>query len=398
MTGTGAREPERVPWRFWVSDHEAVLGVTLMLVIIGSLNIFSSSFVVAGENYDDPYFFARKQGLNLAIGFVFFLCGLAVDYHILMKARNIAFWVVAAMLAAVFAVGVEVNGAQRWLAIGGFQLQPAELAKPTAVFLEAYDIAWRVRHGMRCNFFHDEMWMIAAMFVMVEREPDMGTALIILGVPLLMLFCSNMKAVTKLKLVGAGLAGGVLLCILQPYRLRRVMALLNPWEYVRDAGYQIVQSLQAIGSGGLLGMGMGMGVSKYHYMPEAHTDFAFSVWCQEMGFVGAAFVLLLFAAFAFHGVRIANSAKDALGQMLAFGMTMMIVGQASINLLMISGCLPVVGVPLPFISYGGTSLFVSLFAVGVLANVGARGVKKEKPATSEPPRDVFGRPRLRRVK
>ena len=127
MTETETRTPERTSWRFWVSDHEAVLGVTLMLVIIGTLNVFSSSFVVAGENYDDPYFFVRKQGLNLVIGFVCFLFGLAVDYHILMKGRKVAFWVVAAMLAAVFAVGVEVNGAQRWLAIAGFQLQPAEL-------------------------------------------------------------------------------------------------------------------------------------------------------------------------------------------------------------------------------------------------------------------------------
>ena len=145
-------------------------------------------------------------------------------------------------------------------------------------------------------------------------------------------------------------------------------------------------------------MGMGMGVSKYHYLPEAHTDFAFSVWCQETGFIGAFFVLFLFGCFALYGVRIANNAKDALGQMLAFGMTMLIVVQAVINLSMISGCLPVVGVPLPFISYGGTSLFVSMFAVGVLVNVGVRGQKKHNPATSEPPKDVFGRPQLRRVK
>ena len=125
-------------------------------------------------------------------------------------------------------------------------------------------------------------------------------------------------------------------------------------------------------------MGMGMGISKYHYLPEAHTDFAFSVWCQEMGFVGALVVILMFAAFAYYGVRIARHAKDALGQMLAFGMTMLIVMQAAINLMMISGFLPVVGVPLPFISYGGTSLFVSMFVVGVLFNIGLRNAKEAK--------------------
>ena len=395
---TEARETNETSWRFWVSDYEAVIGVSIMLIIIGSMNIFSSSFVIAGTNYDDPYFFLRKQGMNLAVGVVCFFLGLFIDYHLMAKARKIGFWVVAAMLLAVFAIGVEVNGAQRWLAFGGFQLQPAEFAKPTAIFLEAYYIAWRVKHGMRCNFLHNEMYMIAALFILVEREPDMGTALIILGVPLIMLFCSNLKSLTKFKLIGAGIAGAALLCILQPYRLKRVMALLNPWADAQGAGYQSVQSLQAIGSGGLLGMGMGMGVSKYHYLPEAHTDFAFSVWCQETGFIGAFFVLFLFGCFALYGVRIANSAKDALGQMLAFGMTMLIVVQAVINLSMISGCLPVVGVPLPFISYGGTSLFVSMFAVGVLVNVGVRGQKKHNPATSEPPKDVFGRPQLRRVK
>ena len=214
--------------------------------------------------------------------------------------------------------------------------------------------------------------MFGALALLVEMEPDMGTAMMIAGVPLFMLICSNMKKSTKVKLLGSIPVGIALLCELQPYRLQRIKALLDPWADVQNTGYQIVQSLQAIGSGGLFGMGIGMGVSKYHYLPEAHTDFAFSVWCQEMGFVGALFVLLMFALLAYYGVRISISAKEPLGQMLAFGSTMLIVGQAIINLLMISGCLPVVGVPLPFISYGGTSLFVSMFLVGVLFSVGQR--------------------------
>ena len=253
---------------------------------------------------------------------------------------------------------------------------------------------------MQCKFLHNEIYMIGLMAVLVEQEPDMGTALIISGVPFLMLVCSNMKKATKIKLFAMGIGVGALLCILQPYRLKRVLALLDPWGDAQGTGYQIVQSLQAIGSGGVWGMGMGMGVSKYHYLPEAHTDFAFSVWCQETGFIGALAVLLMFAAFAYYGVRIARYAKDALGQMLAFGMTMLIVVQAAINLLMISGFLPVVGVPLPFISYGGTSLFVSLFVVGVLANVGIRSMKKQKIVMSSVSAESgnLGRSRLRRVK
>ncbi|MBQ9633667.1 MAG: rod shape-determining protein RodA [Schwartzia sp.] len=397
MDGTEARD-DASQWRFWVSDYEAILGVTIVLVVIGSLNIFSSSFVVAGTHYDDPYFFIRKQGINLVVGLVCFLIG-AIDYHKLVMCRKVAFGLVLALLIAVYFAGVEVNGAQRWLSIGGFQLQPAELAKPTAIFLEAYYISWRVQHGMRCNLLHDEIYMIVAMAALVQVEPDMGTAMIILGIPLFMLFCSNMKKSTKMKLLLGGLAGGAILCVAQPYRLQRVRALLDPWMDAQGAGYQSVQSLQAIGSGGLFGMGMGAGISKYHYLPEAHTDFAFSVWCQEMGFIGAFVVLVLFVMLAYHGVRISARAKDALGQMLAFGMTMLLVGQAAINLLMISGCLPVVGVPLPFISYGGTSLFVSMFVVGVLFNIGLRNAKEAKAEKSARPKaQDFVRPRLRRVK
>ena len=387
-------------FRFWVSEYEAVLGLTLVLVLIGTINVFSSSFVVAASNYGDPYFFLRKQGMNVGLGFVCLLIGLAIDYRVLAAGRKIGFVLVMCLLIAVFFVGIEVNGAQRWLAIGPLRLQPAELAKPIAIFLEACYIAARVKDGKQCQLLHPELGLIVLMALLVEQEPDMGTALIIVGIPLTMLFCSNMESATRIKLLAAGAAGGVLMCVYQPYRLKRIWALIDPWGDAQGAGYQIVQSLQAIGSGGFWGMGMGMGISKYHYLPEAHTDFAFSVWCQEMGFCGAFFVFLMFGAFAYYGVRIANRAKDELGQMLAFGLTMLIVVQAVINLFMIAGCLPVVGVPLPFISYGGTSLFVSLFVVGVLANIGNRSMKKRRIVVSAPPSASadFERPRLRRVK
>lgn len=400
MNESGERSIATNEWRFWMSNHEAVLGITIVLLLVGTLNVFSSSFVIAGSNYDDPYFFLKKQGINVMAGIVCFVIG-CIDYHYLVKARTVGFFLVLALLGVVAYAGVEVNGARRWLSLGGFQLQPAELAKPAAIFLEAHYIAWRVKHGMRCNFFHNEIYMIGAMGLLVEIEPDMGTAMIICGVPLFMLICSNMKAVTKLKLLVAVALGAAGLCALQPYRLQRIKALFDPWTDAQGTGYQIVQSLQAIGSGGLTGMGIGMGVSKYHYLPEAHTDFAFSVWCQEMGYLGAFFVLVMFALLAYYGVRIANTSKDPLGQMLAFGATMLIVGQAIINLLMISGCLPVVGVPLPFISYGGTSLFVSMFVIGVLFNVGLRNAPQRGKVAAEAPkpqRKIAGRPKLRRVK
>ena len=190
----------------------------------------------------------------------------------------------------------------------------------------------------------------------------------------------------------------VAIFIWQPYRLERLMTMLDPWSDPTDSGYQVVQSLQAIGSGGIFGMGIGVGISKYHYLPEAHTDFAFAIWCQEVGFLGAALVLILFAALAYYGVKISNSAKDPLGQMLGFGLTALIILQAVANLFMVSGWLPVIGVPLPFISYGGSSLLINLWAIGILLNIGRKSAPPKMLVTNAPVGAEHQRPRLRRIK
>ena len=166
--------------------------------------------------------------------------------------------------------------------------------------------------------------------------------------------------------------------IRQPYRMERIKVTFDPWSDAQNIGYQTVQSLSAIGSGELTGMGLGVGVSKYDYLPEAHTDFAFAIFCQENGFLGAIFVFLLFAALAVYSARVANKAMDAYGQVLSMGIMLLIVGQAIANLLMVGGILPVVGVPLPFISYGGTSLIITLSAMGILVNIGRQGDKAQQ--------------------
>ena len=211
MARTEAHNGDGGAFRFWVSDYEAILGLTIILVLVGSLNVFSSSFVVAGANYDDPYFFLRKQGMNLGVGLVCFLIGFVVDYHILMKGRMMGAFFVTAMLIAVAFIGVEVNGAQRWLALGPMQIQPAEFAKPAAIFLEAHYIAWRVDHGMQCKFLHNEMYLIGLMAVLVEQEPDMGTALIISGVEKLPLLPCLFETASALGTVGLslGITGSV---------------------------------------------------------------------------------------------------------------------------------------------------------------------------------------------
>jgi len=200
-------------------------------------------------------------------------------------------------------------------------------------------------------------------------EPDMGTAAIVLGVPLIMAVVAGMSMKYVMGLLGLVAVAVVALVCLQPYRMARVKVWFDPWADAQGMGYQTVQSLSTIGSGGFWGMGLGEGVSKYEYLPEAHTDFAFAIFSQEHGYMGAFMVFLLLALLVLLCVRIANRAPDEFGQMLATGIMVLIAGQAIANIMMVGGLLPVVGVPLPFISYGGSSLIVTMVAMGMLLNI-----------------------------
>lgn len=400
MSGEGRPAVSEEGPRFWRNDCEAVAGIVVALCIIGAINVFSSSFVVAETNLGNPYFFLYKHGLNFVVGLLFLGIGARINYHRWRTFMPLIFFGVVATLILVLFVGTTVNGAQRWLPLAGVQVQPAEFAKVVAVLIEAAYIAAHVNVGSPSRFFTTQLFLLAVMVVLIEREPDGATALIVMGVPFVMLLASNMEAKNKLCMVGMGVAFLAVVCVVQPYRLLRLLSMLDPWSDPQGAGYQVVQSIQAIGSGGLTGMGPGVGISKYHYLPEAHTDFAFAVFCQEAGFIGAVLVFSLFAGLAYYGIRIAQKAPDALGQNLAFGLTILIVGQAVGNMFMVAGVGPVIGVPLPFISYGGSSLTASLWAIGILLNIGWKSLppKVVVPAASLPTGDVLPRPHIRRIK
>ncbi|MBE8953547.1 MAG: FtsW/RodA/SpoVE family cell cycle protein, partial [Quinella sp. 1Q7] len=253
--------------------------------------------------------------------------------------------------------------------------QPAEMAKLVSIMIAASYIALQVKRARELDLFTVQMGIIAAIAGLTELEPDLGTATIIFGIPLAMLIVAGLRRERVLQLLLMGVVGAAVMIFREPYRLERLKITYDPWSDAQNYGYQTVQSLSAIGSGELTGMGLGVGVSKYDYLPEAHTDFAFAIFCQENGFLGAIFVFLLFAAFAVYAARIANKARDEYGQVLAMGIMLLIVGQAIANLLMVGGMTPVVGIPLPFISYGGTSLIITMAAIGILVNVGKQGEK-----------------------
>lgn len=365
----------RVPWN---SSHEAIVWLMVVLLVVGMVNVFSSTFITAENENSAPYAYLMKHMVSMLIGFGLFAMSWRVDYH---KWRD---WLgpvtigVATLLIFVLVAGTAVNGAKRWVYLGAFSFQPAEFAKICSVMIAAYALSYRVERKLPINIFNKQYGIIVGLFVLVELEPDMGTACVILGIPLCMLWMAGLKSYKLHRLIMLCLGAVVAMCIYQPYRLQRIKVMLDPWSDAQGIGYQTVQSVTAIGSGGFWGMGLGQGLAKYAYLPEAHTDFAFAVFCQENGFMLVLPVLLLYAAFAYYAVRIARDAHDAYGQLLAGGIMLLVTGQAVVNIAMVAGCFPVVGVPLPFISYGGTSLMMTMFSVGVMVNIGRYSTARQK--------------------
>lgn len=362
----------------WSNDHEAVIWIMVMLLIAGSVNIFSSTFVMAEDEGSSPYFYLLKHLVIMgAGGLCFFLC-YWVDYH---RWRDILVpitLVIMAMLVYVLGFGTAVNGAKRWIYIGSFSVQPAEFAKICSVMIEAYYLSYCIQKRQAFKLIQSQHIMLMILAVLVELEPDMGTMMIILGVPLLMLIVAGLDVGKIKNLIFIVVAAATALCIYQPYRLQRIKVMLDPWADAQGMGYQTVQSITAIGSGGFWGMGLGEGLAKYAYLPEAHTDFAFAVFCQENGFLLAAGLIMLYGFLGYFGARIAKNAYDAYGQVLAGGLVILICLQAVINMFMVSGFLPVIGVPLPFISYGGCSLLVSMAALGILVNINRYSLIKQR--------------------
>ena len=359
--------------KFWTSDMEAVIAIMFVLLVLGTINVFSSSFIYAEADYGSPYHFLNRHIINIVVGLLAFGVCFHFDYHVWRRwIVPILIFTIVAMVLVLF-IGVEVNGAKRWLSLGVTQFQPAELAKLVSIMIAASYISLKIKTEQEVSYLTVQMGLIGLFALLTELEPDLGTATIIFGIPLAMLIVAGLKRDKLLKLAGLAVVGAIVLIIREPYRLERLKIMYDPWSDSQNYGYQTVQSLSAIGSGELTGMGLGVGVSKYDYLPEAHTDFAFAIFCQENGFLGAIFVFMLFSAFAVYAARIANKAQDEYGQALSMGIMLLVVGQAIANLLMVAGMTPVVGVPLPFISYGGTSLIVTMAAIGILVNIGRLG-------------------------
>lgn len=385
----------RTRYTLFKSDTEPIVIIMAILLVTGTINVFSSSYVLAAMDFENPYYFLQRHLQWLVLGIAACWICRRMNYQRLRGLMLVGLAVTLFLLVAVLFVGTTINGAQRWLAVGPLSFQPAEFAKLMAVLLEAFSISSVLGKE---RFRMDRDWprvvvpfgAILLMAFLVYREPDFGTACIVFGVPLLMALVLLIPPRYWLGIVPMGLLAAFAIGMLQPYRMKRIEVWFDPWSDARDAGYQMVQSLSTIGSGGIFGMGFGDGVSKYEYLPEAHTDFAFAIFSQEHGFFGVLLIFFLLAVLLIICMRVAARAKDTFGQVLSLGIIFLVLGQALANLAMVAGLLPVVGVPLPFISYGGSSLIVTMAGMGILLGIADRSraedtAKKKRPPEPEAP-------------
>ena len=353
----------------------------ISLVALGLVMVFSASWVIAREQFDSPFFFFQRHAIRVAFWLLCLYVFMKIPYGIY---RKFNFWILCGallMLASIFIWGKSVRGAHRWLKVFVFTIQPVEAAKYSLMIF----LAVRLAEG-RKNLsdlekgFLPPVGAAAAMAIMVGLQPNISNAVLITGLTLTLLFIGG----CRLRQLGAfaGVAG--LAAALCAYRMdhivQRVMVLLRRSDDVSGTGYQVNQSLIAFGSGFIFGCGPGSGYQKYSFLPDAHTDFIYSIIGEELGFVGTAIVLLLFALIFRRSLRIAKRSPNEFGRFLALGIGLTIFGTAIINMAMTTGILPTAGLPLPFVSYGGSSLVTSLAAVGILLNISTQGRDPVPPA------------------
>jgi len=370
--------------KLWLKKSEPIdfilFSTILLLVGIGVIMVYSASSYSTSNNpaINDGMFYLKKQALWAALGLGCMIFIMNIDYHVLKKYTKLIMILTVLLLCVVFAFS-PVNGARRWIPLGFASIQPSEIAKYTVVLYLAASLD---KKGMKIKSLIQGILpylLVSGFFAgMVLAEKNLSIAAVIMGVTIIALFVAGARIPHLLGVVSCVIPVGVAFILFEPYRLARLMNFLNPWKDARGDGYQLIQSLLALGSGGIFGAGLGQSRQKCFYIPEPHTDFIFAIIGEELGIIGCALIILLFAVFIWRGLVTAANAKDKFGKLLATGVTSVIAIQAIINIAVVTGSMPVTGVPMPFISYGGSSLIFNLVAVGVLLNVSKHRPKEDE--------------------
>src|SRR5438067_9009450 len=354
-------------------DSRLLILVTLALVAFGLVMVYSATSAAAAVGGKDPSYYLKGQGIYAALGIVLMMVTQRWDYRRLKALAPMLILGSLFLLVAVLAIGPAINGARRWISLGPAVFQPSELAK---LSLAVWAAAYLCRRPAPQDLH--ELWRpigaLAAVFcALLILEPDMGTAIALMLMLIGMLVVAGTPARTLAFAITIAGALGTLAIWLEPYRRARFFAFLDPWHDAQGTGFQIVQAMVGMGSGGCFGVGLGQGIQKIFYLPEAHTDMMLANIGEELGLVGVVAVIGAYALFAYAGLDIALRCNDPFGKRLATGLTVLVCGQAAINMLAVMGSAPLTGIPLPFLSYGGSSLVVLLAGVGILLNIAHRG-------------------------
>jgi len=350
-------------------EYHLLVLVTLALVAFGLVMVYSASSARALLGADDPAYYLKRQALYAVAGLVALVLLSRTDYRCLRHAAGPLLLASFVLLVAVLAIGTAVNGARRWIPLGTLTFQPSELAKLALALWTAGLLARRPAPQTLSELVRPIGLVVGAACALILVEPDLGSALAIaiMGAAILLVAGTPVRTLAA----GSGITGMLVLAAiwLEPYRRERIFSFIDPWHDPQGAGFQSVQAMIALGSGGIFGVGLGESVQKIYYLPEASTDMIFAIVGEELGLVGVLAVIGAFALFAYAGLNIALRCRDPFGKRLAAGLTALVCGQAAVNVSAVMGLAPLTGVPLPFVSYGGSSLVVGLASVGILLNI-----------------------------
>jgi len=349
-----------------------LLILTFTLLAIGLIMVYSASAVWAEYKFDDSFFFAKRQMLFAGVGIIAMFFIMNIDYWTWRTWAKVLIIICFVLLILVLIPGVGNmrNGSRSWIGIGAFSVQPSEFMKLAMIAFLAKFLSERQKFITSFKKgLAPSLGIVFLAFGMIMLQPDLGTGTVMVGTCIVMIFIAGARIRHFVVLGLIGVAGFAALVVSAPYRMKRITSFLDPWQDPLGSGFQIIQSLFAIGPGGLFGLGLGESRQKFFYLPEPQTDFIFAILAEELGFIGGSVILLLFSLLLWRGIRIALGAPDLYGSFLAVGIIAMVAIQVMINIGVVTGLMPVTGITLPFLSYGGSSLTLMLMAIGVLLNI-----------------------------
>ena len=358
-------------------DYLLLLAI-ILISILGLIMIYSSSYIWAQYKFNDAFKFVKTQALFLILSYIIMYIMLKIPYiNYLKKANNIyIICIILLILVLIPGIGTIRNGSRSWFGIGGLGIQPSEFSKLGMIIFTSKYLSKNEKELKKIK--KGVLPILLSLFLifgLIMLQPDFGTGIIIVISIIVLLFVSGVPISFFIKIGLLGLLGIVALIIIAPYRMKRIVSFLNPWSDPLGSGFQIIQSLYAIGPGGLLGLGLGNSIQKHFYLPEPQTDFIFAIISEEFGFLGVVIITCLFLLIIKRGFHISINCENKFGKYLSFGITFQLAFQAILNLMVVVGLIPVTGVTLPFLSYGGSSLLITMLSMGILLNISKYNTK-----------------------